>query len=138
MFFFFLGIFFLRTLDCLVSNCSLRNFQFIGIKFIVLPLPPSCWNMREKICLHVWISISVKWSVKLWDLPVFRRGNHWETIISKSIAVSYPGNFMIHDMINTFVVRPLKPLRESLIGGVVRQKVLLLAIIVSILHDQQI
>ena len=93
--FFFLGIFFLRTLDCLVSNCSLRNSQFIGIKFTVLPLPPSCWNMRKKVCVHVWISIFVKCSVKLSDLPVFRRGNHWETIISKSIAVSYPVNFMI-------------------------------------------
>ena len=89
--------FFFRTLDCLVSNCSLRNSQFIGIKFTVLPLPPSCWNMRKKVCVHVWISIFVKWSVKLSDLPVFRRGNHWETIISKSIAVSYPVNFMIHD-----------------------------------------
>ena len=93
---FFLGIFFLRTLDGLVSNCSWRNSQFIGIKFILLPLPPRCWNIRKKVCLHVWISIFVKWSVKLSDLPVFRRGNHWETTISKSIAVSYPGNFMIH------------------------------------------
>ena len=97
---FFLGIFFLRTLDCLVSNCSLRNSQFIGIKFTVLPLPPSCWYMRKKVCVHVWISIFVKWSVKLSDLPVFRRGNHWETIISKSIAVSYPVNFMIHVLTN--------------------------------------
>ena len=39
---FFLGYFFLRTLDCLVSNCSWRNSQFIGIKFTLQPLPPSC------------------------------------------------------------------------------------------------
>ena len=89
---FFLGYFFLKTLDCLVSNCSWRNSQFIGIKFTLLPLPTSCWNIREKVCVHVWISIFVKCSVNLSDLPVFRRGNHWETIISKSIAVSYPGN----------------------------------------------
>ena len=95
---FFLGYFFLRTLDCLVSNCNWRNSQFISIKFTLLPLPPSCWNIRKKVCIPVWISIFVKWSVKLSDLPVFRRGNHWETIISKSIAVSYPGNFMIHDL----------------------------------------
>ena len=44
---FFLGIFFLRTLDCLVPNCSWRNSWFIGIKFTVLPLPPSCWNIRK-------------------------------------------------------------------------------------------
>ena len=94
---FFLGYFFLRTLDCLVSNCSRRNSQFIGIKFTLLPLPPSCLNVGKKVCVHVWISIFVKWSVKLSDLPVFRSGNHWETIISKSIAVSYPGIFMIHD-----------------------------------------
>ena len=106
---FFLGIFFLRTLDNLVSNCSLRNSQFIGIKFTVLPLRPSCWNMREKVCVHVWISIFVKWSVKLSVLPVFRRGNHWETIISKSIAVSYPGNFMIHGYGKHRVPGPISP-----------------------------
>ena len=94
--------FFLRTLDCLVSNCSWRNSQFIGIQFTVLPLPTSCWNTRKKVCVHVWISIFVKWPVKLSDLPVFRRGNHWETIISKSIAVSYPGNFMIHALPDQF------------------------------------
>ena len=93
---FFLVLFFLRTVDCLVSNCSWRNSEFIGIQFTVQPLPPSCWNIRKKVCVHVWISTFVKWSVKLSDLPVFRRGNHWEIIISKSIAVSYPGNFMIH------------------------------------------
>ena len=68
------------------------NSQFIGIKFTVLPFSPSCWNIRKKVSNHVWISIFVKWSVKLSDLPVFQRGNHWETIISKSIADSYPGS----------------------------------------------
>ena len=68
------------------------NSQFIGITFIVLPFSPSCWNIRKKVSNHAWISIFVKWSVKLSDLPVFRRGNHRETIISKSIADSYPGS----------------------------------------------
>ena len=89
--YFFLGYFFSRTLACLVSNCSWKNSQFIGIKFTVLPFPPSCWNIRKKVH-HVWISIFVKWSVNLSDLPVFRRGNHRETTTSKSMAVSYPGS----------------------------------------------
>ena len=89
---FFLGYFFSRRLACLVSNCSWKKSQFIGIKFTVLPFPPKCWNIRKKYPQHVWISIFVKWSVKLSDLPVFRRGNHWETITSKFIAVSYPGS----------------------------------------------
>ena len=88
----FFLFFFPRTLDCLVSNCSWRNSQFIDIKFTVLPFPPSSWNIRKKVSIHVCISIFVKWSVKLSDLPVIRPGNHPETIISKSIAVSYPGN----------------------------------------------
>ena len=53
---FFLGIFFLRTLDCLVSNCSCRNSQFIGIKFNAIPLPPSCWKIRKKVCMDLNIS----------------------------------------------------------------------------------
>ena len=89
---FFLGYFSSRTLDCLVSNCSWMNSHFIGIKLTELPFPPGCWNIRKKVSNHVWISIFVKWSVKLLDLPVFRRGNHRETIISKSIADSYPGS----------------------------------------------
>ena len=38
---FFLGIFPSRTQDCLVSNCSWGNSQFIDIKFTVLTFPPS-------------------------------------------------------------------------------------------------
>ena len=50
---FFLGFFFSRTLDCLVSNCSWMNSQFIGIKFTVLPSSPSYWNIRKKVSNHV-------------------------------------------------------------------------------------
>ena len=71
---------------------SLEEFSVNGIKFTVLPFPLSCWNIRKKVSIHVWISIYVKKAFKLSDLPVFRRPNHQETIISKSIAVLYPGN----------------------------------------------
>ena len=37
---FFLGIFFSRTLACLVSNCSWKNSQFIAIKFTVTTVSP--------------------------------------------------------------------------------------------------
>ena len=89
--FFFSWVFFLRTLDCLVSNCSWRNSRFIGIKFTLLPL----LEHKEK-SMRTCMDLNICKVVKLSDLPVFRRGNHWETIISKSIAVSYPGNFIIH------------------------------------------
>ena len=55
---FFLGNFFLRTLDCLVSNCSWRNSQFIGNKFTLLPLAPSCWNIRKK-SMHTCMDLNI-------------------------------------------------------------------------------
>ena len=54
---FFLGYFFSRTLACLASNCSWRNSQFIGIKFTVLPFPPSCWNIRKSILTRMDLDI---------------------------------------------------------------------------------
>ena len=92
--FFFSWVFFSREHYCLVSNCSWRNFQSIGIKFTVLPFPLSCWNIRKKVYPYTYGSryLLSGHAVKLSDLPVFRRGNHRKTIISKSIVVSYPGN----------------------------------------------
>ena len=55
--YFFLGYFFSRTLACLVSNCSWKNSQFIGIKITVLPFPPSCWNIRKSILTRVDLNI---------------------------------------------------------------------------------
>ena len=52
---FSLGYFFLRTLDCLVSNCSWRNSQFIGIKFTLLPLPPSC-HLHQRRFRRIYLS----------------------------------------------------------------------------------
>ena len=56
----------------------------------------------------------MKWSVKLSDLPVFRRGNHRETITSKSIAVSYPGS--IHpwpQTPSTYIPQPVQQMPKK-------------------------
>ena len=54
---FFLGYFFSRTLACLVSNCSWKNSQFIGIKFTELTFPHVAGTLGKSILTRMDLDI---------------------------------------------------------------------------------